>query len=195
MRKFPRRQHIKSVPLESVAIPGFPKYYATPQGEIYSCHERRINRRRFGRNGAGYPICGMKDEAGRMRFPLVHRIIAKLFVPGDHSLTVNHKDMDKTNARAENLEWITFSANHFHGRQNRPEWTEKIGRANSVPVIATNIKTGEETCFPSMHAAGEAMSAMRGAAANICNAVRTGGAAYGFRWRKEKAGEAGKLSS
>lgn len=45
----------------------------------------------------------------------VHRLVAKVFVPGAfEGADVNHKDAVKTNNRAENLEWVTRTANHIH---------------------------------------------------------------------------------
>ena len=45
---------------------------------------------------------------------LVHRLVAKAFVPGDQSLTVNHKDGKKLNNHADNLEWVTPSEQTLH---------------------------------------------------------------------------------
>lgn len=44
----------------------------------------------------------------------VHRLVAQAFIPGDASLEINHKDGDKTNNRANNLEWVTRSQNQIH---------------------------------------------------------------------------------
>lgn len=46
---------------------------------------------------------------------LVHRLIALAFVKGDHDLVVNHKNGIRADNRADNLEWITQSANCRHG--------------------------------------------------------------------------------
>jgi hypothetical protein len=43
-----------------------------------------------------------------------HRLIAEAYVPGDTSLTVNHKDGNKRNNSIENLEWITCAENVRH---------------------------------------------------------------------------------
>ena len=45
---------------------------------------------------------------------LVHRLVAIAFVPGDQSLTVNHKDLVRSNNAATNLEWLSYSDNHRH---------------------------------------------------------------------------------
>lgn len=53
----------------------------------------------------------------------VHRLVAFAFVEGYHDgLEVNHKDLDKTNNVATNLEWVTKSENqkHQHKAHNKP---------------------------------------------------------------------------
>src|SRR5579872_3039077 len=52
----------------------------------------------------------LADGSGR-KFVSVHRLVAIAFVPGDTSLDVNHKDMNKANNKADNLEWVTHSEN------------------------------------------------------------------------------------
>ena len=45
---------------------------------------------------------------------MIHRLVAKAFVPGDHSLSVNHKDGNKLNNTPKNLEWISLAQNTKH---------------------------------------------------------------------------------
>ena len=48
----------------------------------------------------------------------IHRAVAENFIGGDKSLTINHKDCDKTNNYYENLEFVTQAENNFHARKN-----------------------------------------------------------------------------
>ena len=52
---------------------------------------------------------------GNVWFPLVHRLVAKAFIPNNkNNMQVNHIDGDKLNNNAKNLEWVTSSQNQKH---------------------------------------------------------------------------------
>ena len=44
----------------------------------------------------------------------VHSLVAKAFVPQNGKSYVNHKDGNKENNSADNLEWVTNAENHYH---------------------------------------------------------------------------------
>lgn len=74
---------------------------------------------------------------------IIHRLVAQTFIPNDsNKLEVNHIDEDKTNNHISNLEWVTRQENINYGTRNK-----RVSKANSIPIIATNIKTGESTDF------------------------------------------------
>ena len=60
-------------------------------------------------------VCLVKDKVRKSH--RVHRIVAKAFL-GESDLHVNHKNCDKTDNRACNLEWVTRSENMQHAIEN-----------------------------------------------------------------------------
>lgn len=63
------------------------------------------------KGGETYPSFGRGNKAHRL-----HVEVAKLFVhkPDESKIMVNHKDGDRANASADNLEWVTSSENCQH---------------------------------------------------------------------------------
>ena len=56
-----------------------------------------------------------RSPTDRHKF-LIHRLVAKAFIPNPNNLeAVNHKDEDKLNNKADNLEWCTASYNNAYG--------------------------------------------------------------------------------
>ena len=52
----------------------------------------------------------------------IHRLVAEHFVPNDdpkNKIIVHHKDGDRLNANATNLEWVTYSYNNTHSNTTR----------------------------------------------------------------------------
>jgi hypothetical protein len=174
--------YLKSLPVDAVAIPEYPNYFATPAGQIYS-QWGRVKQRRYSSNGCGYPICRIRHVSGVVTTAIVHRVIAKMFVPGDQTLTVNHIDMVKTNCAASNIEWITLSENHLKGRILKPKWGASNTGRFSLPLIAVNPETGVKTLFDSGKDAALWVGNAK-ASGNISKACVHGRLAYGFYWSK-----------
>lgn len=68
------------------------------------------------KNRYGYLVVTLCKD-GKRYFKLVHRLVAESFLLKDINYNeVNHKDLDKTNNRIENLEWCNRSqnVNHFY---------------------------------------------------------------------------------
>lgn len=76
-------------------------------------------------NSDGYPCFGGGAP--------VHLYVAKAWVDGwFEGAEVNHKDFDRTNFNADNLEWITHRENILHSRNNNSDvWFESKRGVNN----------------------------------------------------------------
>ena len=66
----------------------------------------------------------------------VHRLVAEAFLEKpDGKNEVNHKDGDKTNNCADNLEWVTKSENMNHAYRTGLQRTTRNGKVKSVVCL------------------------------------------------------------
>lgn len=88
----------------------FPSYEVSSEGKIRSKSHKK-NLKPWPSNGYMYVSISLKKTRITK---LVHRLVAKEFVDGNHSLEVNHKDGNKSNNHPSNLEWVTVRENKLH---------------------------------------------------------------------------------
>lgn len=66
---------------------------------------------------------------------LVHRLVAKQFIPNPKNLPqINHIDSDKTNNRVDNLEWCTNKQNCIHSVKSNTFGASKL-KSEHIPII------------------------------------------------------------
>lgn len=71
----------------------------------------RARVRENGSDAGGYPKVELAKN-GEVETLLIHRLVAIAFVPNPLNLpVVHHKDEDRLNSRADNLEWVTNEGN------------------------------------------------------------------------------------
>lgn len=64
---------------------------------------------------SGYHVVTLYKNSKREKFQ-VHRLVANTFIPNPEKLPcVNHKDENKLNNAADNLEWCTYTYNNNYG--------------------------------------------------------------------------------
>lgn len=124
-------------------------------------------------NKYGYlTVCLYKDGKGKSI--RVHRLVCEAFIPNENGLPcVNHKDENRQNNNADNLEWCTYQYNTNYG-------TRKAVACK--PVIATIIATGEEEWYPSISDAIRKLSKGRTGSIDDTLAGKKD-KAFGRRWR------------
>lgn len=128
-------------------------------------------------NTTGY-LKVMLDVANTKGTYLVHRLVACKHVPKvDGKLYVNHKDGNRLNNAADNLEWVTSSENAQHAYGIAPGTKEK-----AIAMRATGMTYKEI-------AQAVGVSAM-----SVSNWVTERDTAGEIRRRRESAKAAGRLS-
>ena len=120
-----------------VPHPRYPWYHISNEGNIYNTvTDYQMNP---AKNNSGYELVNLvtywKDVGQRTIVKhSVHRLVAETYCwPHNEKgqprinlkgLVVNHKDLDKTNNRAENLEWVTTAENIQHYYRTVKEYME-----------------------------------------------------------------------
>ena len=89
-------------------------YMVSNFGNVYSVFRRRIMCPRNTRGG--YLKITLCNGKGFHKTYDIHRLVALAFVSNPSGKpTVNHKDENKKNNRADNLEWATFHEQNVYG--------------------------------------------------------------------------------
>ena len=87
-------------------------YDITVDGEVINKHSGRCVKGQ--KNGKGYLRVSI---GGKLQF--IHRLVAEKYVPNPDNLPqVNHKDGNKLNNCANNLEWVSNMQNRKHALEN-----------------------------------------------------------------------------
>lgn len=87
-------------------------YWVSNMGYIYSSMSGKILR--MDKRKDGYVIVHLQDPDYKSVPKYLHLIVADNFVPkpeSDEPLEVDHKDGNKSNNSADNLEWVTHAEN------------------------------------------------------------------------------------
>ena len=92
-------------------------YHVTREGKVFRTDTRNGKPEEcFYHVAHGYKRIRVTDiDTGIRRYIRVSRLVGKYYVDGyDENLVINHKDGDKLNNNADNLEWVTISQNTQH---------------------------------------------------------------------------------
>ncbi len=150
-------------------IPGFDKYKVSNLGRVKSIRREIIDINKNKRlikekilkvtiDKNGYFSVGLYKNSDKPKMLRVHRLVLLAF-NGQSFLACNHKDLDKTNNKLENLEYVTNKENTAHarslkkwGHRDAKHFNSKVGfkelveilymRALSVPTKAISFGYG-----------------------------------------------------
>ena len=103
------------------------------------------------KNSAGYKRVWLYNPIKKRVF--VHRIVAFAFCKGyKENKVVNHKDGNKDNNKAENLEWVTRSENDLHAykhnlrKPNPCKFKRKIAAYDNETMELYKVYDNTEEC-------------------------------------------------
>lgn len=119
-------------------IEGFENYSVSNNGQVRNDKTGRILKTY--KKPSGY----IQVQMGRKTVPkYIHRLVAQAFIPNvSNKPQINHKNGNKGDNRADNLEWVTASENALaYGYDIRIEHKKK-------KIIATNVN-GKKIVFNS----------------------------------------------
>ena len=88
-------------------IKGFPNYEVSNLGNVRN-DEGRLLSSHHPERASGYCKVTMAIAEGKYNSRTVHRIVAEAFIPNpENKPQIHHKNGDKADNRADNLEWVT----------------------------------------------------------------------------------------
>lgn len=134
-------------------ISSHPDYEISNQGQVRK-GERYVA---VSQNAHGYNKCNLGGNTVPARTQIVHRLVAKAFIPNPHNHpVVHHKDGNKTNNCVGNLEWCSYSQNSRYAAETR--FAENNGKPpkqhptfrelmEEIQVIKKVLNRIEKECF------------------------------------------------
>lgn len=138
----------------------------------------RIRILKYALTTKGYCQLNLCNEKGQKPFR-IHRLVAEAFIPNPHNLPqVNHKDEDKTNNRADNLEWCDNKYNCTYG-----SLPERYSKRNTKKIAQYDLEGNFIRFWDSL---AKAASFYKGSAGTLSCALRHVGYLktwHGYKWK------------
>lgn len=158
-------------------------YMVSDEGRVWSNLTDRILKPSCCKNG--YPRLILR-RGGKSHGRCVHRLVAEAFIPNANNLPeINHKDENKSNNYASNLEWCTQKYNSNYGtkiaRCAQNTDYEEVAKKNRKPVAQCTVSGEVINIWPSLKQCAKDLGFDNSAIARCCRGKS--GTSYGFKWR------------
>lgn len=156
-------------------VPGYEGIYqVSNQGRLRNQHKLLS----ISVNWDGYHRARLWKNGKKAQVAL-HRLVALAFCPNpEHKPQVNHKDGDRSNCKAENLEWVTNAENQRHRRA-------VIGSGGNCSKRAVVCTSNGQT-FESLSEAARETGARIASIQECCKGKRKTAAGKGWAYKEGK---------
>jgi len=150
----------------------FDKYEVSNLGKVRNKKTTRILSTKLQN---GYSCVSLCDSEGKVKRRGIHRLVGLAFVDNLHNKQViNHKNGDKLDNNADNLEWVTQKENIHHALDN--------GLINfyTCPITQMDMDNNIIKLFESIKEIEDKHKYDRSLIIRVCKGK--GKTAYGFKW-------------
>lgn len=122
-------------------------------------------------------------HAGKRKSAMVHRLVCFTFhgLPPEGKDQVNHKDGNKENNKANNLEWVSPSENIIHSIDLGLRDYKNVKAKLSIPIVQINTDGEIIAKFNSIQEAYDKTGVARGNISTVCKGKRQ--LAGGYIWQ------------
>ena len=154
------------------------KYAITSCGKVWSYKTKKFLSTH--KNSKGYErvyLC--KDKGGKSL--AIHKLVAMAYIPNPNNLPqINHKDENKENNSANNLEWCTNKYNSNYGTRN-----ERMAKAKGKKVLCIELNR----IFDSEKQAERELNIGVARISECCSGKNKTAGGYHWRYADEKESE------
>lgn len=168
-------------------VSDFINYSISDKGRLRNDKTGRILK--GGLDKDGYPQAILCNKKIRKCFK-IHKLVARAFIPNiDNKPQVNHKDGNKQNNAANNLEWVTMQENQSHfwrelnndvNKENRRRSHIGKGLLSDNPHARAVIRLDDGKIFKTIKEAAEDIGVNYTHIGEVCRGARK--TCGGFRW-------------
>ena len=164
-----------------IILKGYVKEYA--DGRIYTYPDREIKKYK---DHGGYEVFTLGRKGKTINYK-VGQVVAYAFpeICGEwfEGAQVNHKNEDKTDNRAHNLEWVTQKENNNWGTHNERARKHKLNGYGSKKVAQYDLKGELIKIWPSTKEIERVLGFNHTCISRCMSGDRNAKTAYGFVWK------------